>query len=129
MDESTALIQRDRRAGSSFEVITAHPQLSSWETPPREPHLLDYWRILRKYQWSILSFLLTVVTFVTIATLRMHPVYEATTRVQIDNENTYFLPYNSESYEMYMDMAYYFETKSNIMKRETLTWHTIHYAC
>src|SRR5207245_5003939 len=77
MDESTALMQRDRRAGSSFEVITAHPQFSSWETPPREPHLLDYWRILRKYQWSILSFLLTVVTFVTIATLRMHPVYEA----------------------------------------------------
>src|SRR5437899_10712342 len=81
MDESTALIQRDRRAGSSFEVITAHPQLSSWETPPREPHLLDYWRILRKYQWSILSFLLTVVTFVTIATLRMHPVRSEERRV------------------------------------------------
>src|SRR2546428_502252 len=109
MDESTALMQRDRRAGSSFEVITAHPQFSSWETPPREPHLLDYWRILRKYQWSILSFLLTVVTFVTIATLRMHPVYEATARVEIDNENTNFLPFKSDSYEMYMDIENYIE--------------------
>ena len=125
MDESTALIQRDRRAGSSFEVITAHPQFSSWETPPREPHLLDYWRILRKYQWSILSFLLTVVTFVTIATLRMHPVYEATARVEIDNENTNFLPFKSDSYEMYMDMENYIETQSKILQSETLALQTI----
>src|SRR2546422_9762927 len=95
MDESTALMQRDRRAGGSFEVITAHPQFSSWETSPREPHLLDYWRILRKYQWSILSFVLTVVTFVTIATLRMHPVYEATARVGVGNANTNALPFKS----------------------------------
>ena len=125
MDESTALMQRDRRAGSSFEVITAHPQFSSWETPPREPHLLDYWRILRKYQWSILSFLLTVVTFVTIATLRMHPVYEATARVEIDNENTNFLPFKSDSYEMYMDIENYIETQSKILQSETLALQTI----
>src|SRR3989442_10829163 len=125
MDESTALMQRDRRAGSSFEVITAHSQFSSWETPPREPHLLDYWRILRKYQWSILSFLLTVVTFVTIATVRMHPVYEATARVEIDNENTNFLPFKSDSYETYMDMENYIETQSKILQSETLALQTI----
>lgn len=125
MDESTALMQRDRRAGGSFEVITAHPPFSPWDTPQREPHLLDYWRILRKYQWSILSFLLAVVTFVTIATLRMHPVFEATARVEIDNENTNFLPFKSDSYEMYMDMENYIETQSKILQSETLALQTI----
>jgi len=38
------------------------------DVSPREPHLYDYLLILRKHQWLILSFLLAVVTIVTIVT-------------------------------------------------------------
>ena len=64
---------------------------------PREPHLLDYLMILRKHQWLIVSFLLAVVTIVTIATFRMQPVYEATTRIEIDRENTSILPFTGQT--------------------------------
>src|SRR5574337_1309271 len=103
MDEITNLAMRDRRSGATLEVIPTHAQFSPWDGQGREPHLLDYVMILRKYQWSILFFMLAVVTFVTIATLRMQPVYEATARVEIDNENTNFLPFKPDPYDTFVD--------------------------
>ena len=125
MDEITNLAMRDRRTNAALDVIPTHAQFSPWEGPAREPHLLDYVMVLRKYQWSIVFFMLTVVTFVTIATLRMQPVYEATARVEIDNENTNFLPFKTDSYEMYVDMENYIETQSKILQSETLALQTI----
>jgi hypothetical protein len=61
MDETARLAIRDRKAGDSLTVIPA-PVPSAWEHTPREPHLLDYLIILRKHQWLILTFLLTVVS-------------------------------------------------------------------
>ena len=45
------------------------PDVPTIELSPREPHLYDYLLILRKHQWLILSFLVAVVTIVTIAHL------------------------------------------------------------
>ncbi|HTX16690.1 MAG TPA: hypothetical protein VMD77_15425, partial [Candidatus Baltobacteraceae bacterium] len=57
---------RERKPGESLTVIPP-PPLVPWDAVPREPHLLDYIIILRKHQWLILTFLVTVVTVVTIA--------------------------------------------------------------
>ena len=94
---------------------------------PREPHLLDYLMILRKHQWLIVSFLLAVVTIVTIATFRMQPVYEATTRIEIDRENTSILPFSGpDGYDAeMMDLENYIETQSKILTSETLGMETI----
>ena len=81
MDENN-IIPRDRKASGPIEII-ASPSMLSWEPPPREPHLLDYIRILRKHQWLILTFLLTVVTLVSIGTFKMKPVYQATARIRL----------------------------------------------
>ena len=61
---------------------------------PREPHLLDYFIILRKHQWLILTFLLTVVTVVTIASFKMKPVYQAAARVEVDRESQSVLAFS-----------------------------------
>jgi hypothetical protein len=70
-------IMRDVPA-SAATVDIVPQQLSAmrpaWDLPAREPHLWDYLLILRKHQWLILSFMLAVVTIVSIATFRMHPV-------------------------------------------------------
>lgn len=93
---------------------------------PREPHLYDYLLILRKRQWLILSFLLGVVTIVSIATFRMRPVYIATARIEIDRENTNILPFQGvDSYEFMMDLDNYIETQSKILTSETLALQTI----
>jgi capsular exopolysaccharide synthesis family protein len=92
----------------------------------QEPHLLDYLMILRKHKWLILSFLLTVVTIVIIATFRMQPVYEATARVAIDRENMNILPFQAtDPYDMYADLENYIETQAKILQSETLALQTV----
>ena len=60
--------------GSPGAIELMPTALPTWELSPREPHLYDYLLILRKHQWLILSFTLSVVTIVAIATFRMQPV-------------------------------------------------------
>ena len=52
------------------ELVPMPNAMPSWELSPREPHLYDYLLILRKHQWLILSFMLSVVTIVAIATFQ-----------------------------------------------------------
>jgi len=106
-------------------VIPA-PAALPWEPIPREPHLLDYLIVLRKHQWLILTFLLTVVTVVTIATFKMKPVYSASALVEVDKESQNVLPFQTEdAYSEYMDTEDYIETQMEILKSETLALDTI----
>lgn len=107
-------------------MVPLSPRVPSWEFAPREPHLYDYLLILRKHQWLILSFVLTVVTIVSIATFRMQPVYVATARVEIDRENPNILPFaGQDSYDYMADLDNYIETQSRILTSETLALQTI----
>ncbi len=124
MEEASRLSIRDRKAGESLTVIS--PPALSWEQAPREPHLLDYVIILRKHQWLILTFLLTVVTVVTIASFKMKPVYEAAARVEVDKESQNMLPFqDANAYDEYVDMENYIETQTKILESETLALQTI----
>ncbi len=124
MDE-TNIIPRDRKGGGAIELVPA-PSLLSWEQSPREPHLVDYLLILRKHQWLILTFLVTVVTLVSIATFKMKPVYEATARIEIDRETPNVLPFqNVDSDSAYEDLEDYIETESKILQSDTLAMETI----
>src|SRR6202040_3755083 len=87
MDETNNLAPRERTPGGATEALQTRAPFLALDLMPHEPHLLDYLIVLRKHQWLILFFLLTIVTIVTIATFRMQPIYEATARVEIDQEN------------------------------------------
>ena len=107
-------------------MVPLPSHMPAWDFAPREPHLYDYLLILRKHQWLILSFLLTVVTIVSIATFRMQPVYIATARIEIDRENSNILPFQGQdSYDYMMDLDNYIETQSKILTSETLALQTI----
>src|SRR5579864_2235793 len=124
MDEQTNLIARDHAA--AFDGLAARAPFVTLEMMPREAHLLDYLMILRKHQWLIVSFLLALVTAVAIATFRMQPVYEATTRIEIDRESSNFLPFAGNGpYDLYQDLEDYIETQSKILVSETLAMQTI----
>src|SRR6185437_77404 len=115
-----------RKPAEPLAVITPPRNLAAWEQMPREAHLLDYLIILRKHQWLILTFLLTVVTVVTIATFKMKPVYEAAARVEVDREAQNELPFQpTNSYDEYADMDTYIETQTKILQSETLALQTI----
>jgi polysaccharide biosynthesis transport protein len=126
MDENNKIVPRDNGANGAVELLPVSPRLPVWELSPREPHLYDYLLILRKHQWLILSFLIAVVTIVSIATFRMQPVYDATARIEIDRENSNILPFQGEdSYDYFMDLDTYIETQSKILTSETLALQTI----
>ncbi len=125
MEDASRLIMRDRKGAESLSLISAAP-VASWEQMPKEPHLLDYLIILKKHQWLVLSFLLTVVTVVTIATFKMKPVYVAAARVEVDREAQSIQPFpDSNSYDDYIDSENYIETQTKILQSETLALQTI----
>lgn len=126
MIEDSKLVPRDPGNNGSVEIISASTRLPAIDLSPREPHLYDYLLILRKHQWLILSFLLTVVTIVSIATFRMRPVYVAKATIEIDRENANILPFQgADSYDYMMDLDNYIETQAKVLTSETLALQTI----
>jgi len=125
MEDASRLVMRDRKGLESLSVISAAP-VASWDQMPKEPHLLDYIIILRKHQWLVLSFMLTVITVVTIATFKMKPVYVAAARVEVDREEQSIRPFQeANSYDEYVDTDNYIETQTKILQSETLALQTI----
>ena len=126
MADDNKLVPRESGSNGAVELLAAQPRFVPFDLSPREPHLYDYLLILRKHQWLILSFLLAVVTIVSIATFRMQPVYSTTARVEIDRENANVLPFQgAESFDYIMDTDNYIETESKILTSETLALQTI----
>src|SRR5713101_5078867 len=122
MLEEHNIVPRENGSKGAVEMIT----LPAWDLSPHEPHLYDYLLILRKQQWLILSFLLAVVTIVSIATFRMRPVYISTARIEIDRENANILPFQGvDSYDYMVDLDNYIETQGKILTSETLALQTI----
>ncbi len=126
MADDNKLAPRENGSNGVVELIPPSTRLPAWDLSPREPHLYDYLLILRKHQWLIFSFLIAVVTIVTIATFRMQAVYVATARIEIDRENGSILPFQGmETYDYMMDLENYIETQSKILTSETLALRTI----
>ena len=50
------------------------------------PHLLDYWNVIAKRRWVVLSCLLIVFTTVAIGTLKKKPIYEGKVLIEINPE-------------------------------------------
>src|SRR5579885_3141253 len=97
-----------------------------WQPVRQQAHLFDYLLVIRKHLLLSLSFLLTLVTVVTIATFRMKPVYVATARVAIDRETSGLLPFqNSSSGDYWYDLDSYIETQAKVLQSDTLALETI----
>src|SRR6266850_4061078 len=124
MPDDNKIIPRENGSNGAVELLVPSSRLPAWDLSPREPHLYDYLLILRKHQWLILSFMLAVVSITAIGTFRMQPVYVATSRIEIDRENSNILPFqNTDDYMV--DLENYIETQSKILTSETLALQTI----
>src|ERR1700723_375121 len=125
MEEASRPIARDVKAAETLAVIPSRSTVP-WEHMPREPRRLDYLNILRKHPRLIVTFLLTVVTVVTIASFKMKPVYQAAARVEVDKESQNMMPFpDSNTYGEFEDSENFIETQSKILQSETLALMTI----
>jgi len=57
------------------------------QNPEDEVHLRDYWRVLRKRSWTVITVFVIILVTTTISTFRATPLYKATIKLQIDSEN------------------------------------------
>jgi polysaccharide biosynthesis transport protein len=125
MADDFKLISREDPPNGAVDIVSQAVR-PTFDLSPREPHLYDYLLILRKHQWLILSFMLAVVTIVSIATFRMQPVFVASTRIELGRENANILPFQgTDSYDYMLDLENYIETQSKILTSETLALQTI----
>src|SRR5215469_9904691 len=126
MADETKLVPRDPGSMGTADVVVTSSRIPTIDLSPHEPHLYDYLLILRKHLWLIFSFLLAVVTIVTVETFRENPVYVASATLEIDRENTNILPFPGvESYDFMTDLDNYIDTQSRILASETLALQTI----
>src|SRR6266851_5619039 len=126
MIEDNKIIPHENGSHGAVEIVPLPSRLPAWNLSPHEPHLYDYLLTLRKHQWLILSFMLAVVTITSIGTFRMQPVYVATSRIEIDRENSSILPFpGTDSFDYVSDLDNYIETQSKILTSETMALQTI----
>src|SRR5215467_2587010 len=119
MADDNKIVPRENGSNGNVELFAAPTRMAPIDLSPREPHLYDYLLILRKHQWLILSFLIAVVTIVSIATFRMQPVYSTMARLEIDRENSNLLPFQgADSFDYVMDADNYIETEAKILTSE-----------
>jgi capsular exopolysaccharide synthesis family protein len=125
MADETKLVPRDPGSTGTVEVVAPSSRIPTIDLSPHEPHLYDYLLILRKHLWLIVSFLLAVVTIVSVGTFREKPVYVASATLEIDRENTNILPFPGIDYDYMADLDNYIDTQSRILASETLALQTI----
>jgi polysaccharide biosynthesis transport protein len=90
-------------------------------------NLLDYWRVLVKRRWAILTFTAVVLTSTAIATWKAAPVYRSTIKIQIDPEQSNLLPFKElgDMGSNYAQSQDYLQTQFRILESETLATRVI----
>ena len=87
--------------------------------------LLEYWRILRKCRWTVLSVLLLMVVTVMIGTLKQRPVYRAKAVLQIDRESQNILSFKDFFAEIAPHDGSYLETAYKVLRSRSLARRVI----
>jgi succinoglycan biosynthesis transport protein ExoP len=93
-----------------------YQQTSSQE---EEIHLREYWRVVMKYRWTVVTLFTIVLVTVAIATFSMDPVYKATAQILIDKENPNVLSIKEVMSLDAQDIDYY-QTQYKILQSRSL---------
>jgi len=98
------------------------PPSGYYQPPPqeeREVNLRDYWKVIRKRQWTIIAFFLIVVVTTAVGTFTMRPIYRGTTTIQINKENPQIVDFKEIFAVNTMDRDYY-QTQYKLLESRNL---------
>ncbi|MFH0925539.1 MAG: polysaccharide biosynthesis tyrosine autokinase [bacterium] len=89
--------------------------------PPKnqEIHLRDYYNIIQKRKWTVLTFLFITVIIVTIGSFKIKPVYKSTAQIVIEKENPNVLSFKEVMSVDTSDTDYY-QTQYKIIASRSL---------
>ncbi len=84
------------------------------------PHLLDYWAVIKKRRWVVISCLVVVFATVAIGTLKERPIYQGKVLVEIDPEAPNVVNFKEVVSPTPVDIDAYLETQYKILKSRSL---------
>ncbi len=90
----------------------------------REVNLRDYWKVIRKRQWTIIAFFLIVVVTTAVGTFTIRPIYRGTTTIQINKENPHIVDFKEILAVNTLDRDYY-QTQYKLLESRKLTRRVI----
>lgn len=88
--------------------------------PEEAPRLLDYWNVILKRRWAVLSCLLIVFSTVAIGTLKQKPVYQGKVLLEINPEPPSVLNFKEFLQIDTQDVDSYRETQYKILQSRSL---------
>jgi succinoglycan biosynthesis transport protein ExoP len=118
-----------------MDYLKQRPPERYYELPPpgyshipaseqKEVNLRDYWKVIRKRRWTILTFFLIVVITTAVATFTMTPIYRGTATLQINKENPQVVDFK-EIFPINTTDIEYYVTQYKILESRTLARRVI----
>jgi uncharacterized protein involved in exopolysaccharide biosynthesis len=92
---------------------------------PKEVELRDYWKVILKRKWTIISFTFIVLIATGVMTFTMSPIYRSTATIQINKENPQVVDFKEIFSINTMEMDYH-QTQYRILESRTLARRVIH---
>ncbi len=124
MPDQTSLEKLSSRTPDVPATITVPAYTVHQQEEEGSFQLLEYWRVLRKRQWTVLSILFLVVLTVMVGTFRQTPTYRARAVLQIDSEAQNILSFK-EVIEFNPNNDDYLETSYRTLQSRTLARRVI----
>jgi len=110
--------QTQSLAPAGFQGI--HEQEVLDISPEEFRHLREYWQIILKRRWVVLTCLLVVFSTVAIGTLKQKPIYQGKVLVEINPEQPNVLNFKEVLQISTVDIDSYRETQYKVMQSRTL---------
>lgn len=87
--------------------------------------LREYWYIILKRRWAVLTFFGIVFVFVLMFTLIQTPIYQSAALVQIESASNKVMEYKSVTPEEYFPQKDFYQTQYELLKSKTLAQRVI----
>ncbi len=92
---------------------------------PKEVEFRDYWKVILKRKWTVISFTFIVLIATGVMTFTMNPIYRSTATIQINKENPQVVDFKEIFSINTMEMDYH-QTQYRILESRTLAKRVIH---
>ena len=87
--------------------------------PEDDVHLRDYWNVLLRHRWTILTFLAAVVLTTAVVTLVTTPIYRSTVLIEIGPQNPNVVAFQ-DVVEMARSQREFFRTQYDVLRSRNL---------
>jgi succinoglycan biosynthesis transport protein ExoP len=101
------------------------PAYTSSSQEQKEVELRDYWKVILKRKWTIISFTSIVLIATGVMTFTMSPIYRSTATIQINRENPQVVDFK-EIFSVNTTEMDYYQTQYRLLESRTLAKRVIH---